>query len=398
MVNCRNTRAVDPPGVGCQSGGMGTTGEQRRVRVAMTCVFYSSGVGFGVWAASVARLRELWGLSDGQLGIVLFALAVGAVAAMPVAGVMAARLGTVRTTVASGVAVAVLLPIPALVPGWSALLAAAVTLGMASGAIDVTMNAHAAEVEREAGRAIMSSFHAGWSLGGLSGAALAGLFAYAGVGLAATLALVAMLVAATALAGLTLREGSGPVGDGLVWPGRAMLGLGALACLCFVAEGAVGDWTGVYLRMDLGVSAAVASTSYAAYSAAMVLGRLFGDRVVRRLGPALVIVLSGAMAAAGFGLGLAVPVPAVAIAGFALVGIGLSNVVPVAFSAAGRRGSTGVAMAATMGFGGLLGAPPLIGFVAEAIGLRGALLLVMVGAAGIALLAPAVRVRAPARV
>ncbi len=355
----------------------------------MSSVFAASGIGLGAWAGNIPRLREAARLSDASLGIVLFCVSLGSVLAMQLAGRHAGRFGTARTCWISAVALMVALPLPTLAPDWKLLLASGLLLGVALGSLDVAMNAHAAEVERVWGSAIMSSFHAGWSLGELAGAASAALLARAGASLFMALAIPGIAVGCLGLAALRLKEGSSLSLERprLAWPRRAMLGICIIAALSFSIEGGTADWCGVYLRTVLGASTALASSSLAAFAAMMVVCRLCGDLVVRRLGPVRVIQLGAVLTGIGL-LGVILSSDAAAAsASFAVVGVGVANTIPVLFSAAGRNGAAGVAMMATAGYGALMGTPPLIGFVSNAVGLRGALLMLVAGAGAIALLA-----------
>lgn len=358
-------------------------------RLAMTSVFTANGLAFGAWVGNLPRLREEASLDNASLGIVLLCGSIGSLLAMQVVGRFAGRIGTARISWISAVALAVALPLPALLPAWPLLLASGLLLGAALGSLDVAMNAHAAQVEHGWGAAIMSSLHAGWSLGELAGAAAAGLLADAGASLFLALAVPGIASALCGLAALLLPE-SPPCSSeqtGFAWPSRAMLGLCAIAALSFTIEGGAADWSGIYLRTELGASAARSSMGLAAFAAAMVACRLAGDFAVRWLGPVRVIGCGGVATGLGL-LGAAIsPNVTMAAASFALVGLGVANTVPVLFSAAGRNGPAGVAMVATAGYGAVMGAPPLIGIVSHAVGLRSALLLLMAGAGLITLLA-----------
>jgi sugar phosphate permease len=215
------------------------------------------------------------------------------------------------------------------------------------------------------------------------------------VDLAWSFALPAGVVLLLSLPGFGLRA-AGPVAAGgkFALPGRAMVRIAAVAALCYVAEGAVADWSGVYLRTELGTDAARAASAYGFFALAMAAGRVGGDAVVRRAGARAVVRYGGGLAAVGFALLLAVPDPTVADASLAMIGLGLSNVVPLAFSAAGRlAGTSGIAMASTSGYAGFMASPPVIGAVADVLGLRLALLLVLAGVIAIASLS---RVVSPA--
>lgn len=360
-----------------------------RAHAAMTAVFLSNGFAWGTWVGNLPRLKEGMGLSATELGVILFAISTGALVSMVVAGRVAPRLGVARVSGVAGLLVAVCLPLPALVPGGTAVLSIAVLLGIVNGAMDVCMNARASQVERASGAAIMSSFHAGWSVGGLFGSGLAGLLVAGGWSLRAALMFPSVAVAVLAAAAFLL--GDEPAAprrrSGFVWPNRAMAALCAVTCLCFSAEGAVADWSGVYLRTVLSAPQAWAASVYAWFALAMAFGRLCGDAVVRRLGSAAVVRLGSVLGVAGLALALVAPTPIIAACGFATVGLGLANVVPVMFSAAGRaRGTVGIAMVATTGYAGLMAAPPFLGKVADTAGLPVALWLVVIGMAGVALL------------
>jgi predicted MFS family arabinose efflux permease len=362
-------------------------------RAATTALFVGNGFLIGTWAANIPRVRDLHHLSDTGLGTVLLAFGLGAVAAMALTSALAARIGAGRVASIAGVLLAVLFPLLALVSGWPVLLTLAVVLGAVNGAMDVSMNAYASQLERRWGGAIMSSFHAGWSIGGLAGAALAGVLAGAGWGLTEALAAASCVVAGGGLYGLTLPmlDRGAPRQGALRLPSRRLAAASLLAALCFAAEGAVADWSGVYLVTVVGTDAAWATTGYAAFALAMVAGRLTGDAVVGRLGPGPAVRLGAMLAFCGLSLALAVPNRWAVDAGLILVGTGLANVVPVVFSAAGRMaGTNGVATASACGYAGLLVAPPLLGNLADALGLRVALLLVVLGIAAMALLARSV--------
>ena len=352
----------------------------------MTAVFVANGLAFGAWAGNIPRLRSAHGLNDASLGVVLLCVSLGAVAAMPLAGRYAERIGTARACIAAAVLLAFALPLPSAAPGWGALLAAAVVLGLALGGLDVSMNAHASAMERHEAAPVMSSYHAGWSFGQLAGAGVAS--ALVGSALPWAMILPGIPVGLLGLLALRLPNERVPAsGASFAWPSRAMLGICVLAGLSFTIEGAVADWSGVYLRTDIGAPPALASSSLAAFAAIMLLCRLAGDGAVRRMGPVQVVRWGGAITAAGL-LGAVLSNGVwTAAASFALVGVGVANTVPVLFNAAGQRGAAGVAMMATVGYGAVMGAPPLIGFVANAVGLRLALVMVVASAMAVVALA-----------
>ena len=383
----------------------GTDRTMRRhwpTRVAMMAVFLGNGIAFGAFAGNVARLREAAHLPDARLGLTLLAVSAGAVVAMPLTGRLAPRAGPALLCLIGGLAVMAALPLTAVAAtsdaSWPVLLMTMALLGMSLGTMDVAMNARGSEVEVAWGAPIMSSFHAVWSVGGLTGSALAGVFAAAGWSLLAALAASGCATGLLAMAALRLRRGDTARATApakLVLPGRALAALCAIAAVCFTMEGAVADWIGVYLRTALSASQPAASAAYSAFAFAMACGRLGGDAVVRRFGPVASQRAGGALAAIGTAAGLSMPTPVLAAGCFALVGLGVANIVPVMFSAAGRRaGAGGIAMSATTGYFGLMAGPPVIGLLAGATSLRAALLLVLAGALALIALAPAVSPRA----
>jgi hypothetical protein len=257
---------------------------------------------------------------------------------------------------------------------------------MAAALLDVAINDEASAIERQAGRPLMSGFHGLFSLGGMAGAASWSLLAGAGVAPSTHLAGTTLTLAAVALAArhFMLRQVRGR-GDGpspLSLPRGPLALLGLLAGMGLVAEGAMYDWSVLYLRQDVGSPARIASLGYACFSAAMAAGRFGGDWVRARMAPVTLLRLGGLLGAAGMALALAVPHPAAVLAGFALVGLGFANIVPVLFSVAGQlpgiAPAHGIAAVSSVGYAGMMVGPPLIGFVAEARSLTAGLCVVIV--------------------
>ncbi|MDB5372870.1 MAG: transporter [Belnapia sp.] len=366
---------------------LGTPGAaQRATRIG----FFIAGFAMAAWAPLVPFAKARLGASDGVLGLLLLGLGLGSILAMPLAGAAAARFGC-RSVIGTGTVFACLtLPLLATLDDPVALVAALAAFGAAIGALDVAINIQAIIVERASGRPMMSGFHGMFSLGGIIGAA--GMTALLGAGaspLVATLGVAAGALAALAWAAPNLLpEGSRNDGPAFALPHGVVLFIGVLCCIGFLAEGAVLDWGAVFLTAERGVDAAHAGLGYAAFSATMTLGRLGGDRIVGRLGGTAVIVGGGVLAAAGFALAVVVPAWEAALAGYALVGAGCSNIVPVLFTAIGRQRvmpeRLAVPAVITLGYAGILAGPAAIGFIAQAAGLPAALLLVAVLLLGVA--------------
>jgi predicted MFS family arabinose efflux permease len=306
-------------------------------------------------------------------------MATGALIAMPLTGQILDRRSSAGVT---RVAALLYLPLVSLVlnaPSPALLGLALLVFGAANGSMDVAMNAHGVAVERSLGKPIMSSLHAGWSFGGLAGSG--------GVALAVALDVDPRVEGAVASAVLwlmavyiTSRLGSASAhsehgSSGFALPSRGVLLIGALCFLVMVTEGAMGDWSGIYLKNDLGASGSAAATGFAGFSLGMALARLAGDDLNRRWGAGR--LLSGGMALVTVALGLVLVIgePVVAVVGFALIGVGIANAVPLLFSAAGRVPPSGPSLAAvfTVGYTGFIVGPPLIGVLADAISLPAAL-------------------------
>ncbi|HZA65511.1 MAG TPA: MFS transporter [Geminicoccaceae bacterium] len=350
--------------------------ELRHARLATATLFFANGCGLGSWLPHIPDVKIWHHLSDGVLGVALLAIAGGAVAALPVAGALTARYGSRRSSRLAALLFCAVLPLPLLAPDFPLLLAAFVLLGIGIGALDVAMNAHAVLVEERYGRPIMSSFHGLFSLGGLVGAALAGGAMTVGVGPTVHLGVAAAVLGAAVLAAwpALLPTAPAPAGGPLfVIPRNRLAVLGAVALVAFMAEGAMGDWSAIYLRMDLGTSPATAAWGFAAFSLTMAIGRLSGDRLVARFSPASILVAGVVLGSITLAGALLIAHPVAAVLGFAGMGLGLANIAPIVFSAAGREPGLapgiGIAAVSTAGYGGFLAGPPLIGLVAEVSGL-----------------------------
>jgi fucose permease len=355
-------------------------------RRAVSFIFFVNGVVLASWLPHIPAIKSRHAISDGELGIVLLSMAVGAMLALPLAGWLVGRAGSRFMTSAAALALCLALPFPLLSPNVAMLSLSLIVLGACNATLDVSMNAQAVAVEERYRRAIMSSFHGLFSLGGLVGAGVAGGAMALGAGDVQHVlgTAVASLLAVGCCLRWLLPSGAPSVSRGGVFarPTGALFGLGALAFCALLAEGAMGDWSAVYLHDTLGSSPALAAAGFAVFSLAMAAGRFGGDRLVLRFGSGRVLRTSSAVAAIGLGGALVIGRPAAGIVGCGLVGLGISNIIPILFSTAGRvpgiPAGTGLAAVATTGYFGFLAGPPVIGLVAEAFGLRGALGIVSV--------------------
>ena len=373
---------LEPPG-------SPTARSLHRARIAVATMFLVNGMLFGDWVPRIPMIKDRVHAGTGPLGLALLGIAVGALLTKPSAGRLVARYGSGPVTRVGITLSCAALVLPALAVNVPTLALCLLGFGGAMGVNDVAMNAHGVRVQRLMGRSILSSCHGVYSVGGVLGALIGGRAAALGIS-----PLVHFGVAAAALGVLALAasrwllppEGESPGGAAVAAEGRAGLGrdrlvllylLGAIGLCGMVGEGAVGDWGAVYLQNNLGSGAEFASTGYVAYSVAMAVGRLGGDRFISRWGGPRVAAVATAFGGAGLAAGLSAGRPVAAVAGFAVLGLGLSVVNPVAYSLAGTVGGdeAGPALAVVSGVGGcgMLAGPPVIGFIAEGVGLPTAL-------------------------
>ncbi|WP_152047267.1 MFS transporter [Aureimonas psammosilenae] len=372
--------------------GQGGT-QAARHRAAVSLAFLLNGIFMGSWAPQIPIFAERLDLSASQMGLMILCFGIGAVSVMPIAGQIIGRRGSRLPMLVLNVALAFALPFLVLAPNVPLAVAAILFAGFSTGGMDVAMNANAVAVEKRRENAIMSSCHGFWSVGGFLGAAFGG-FAIAGLGpvahgLLAGLAILAgfFVVVRFALhdapgeeAGATASahaaEEASPTseqGEGGVLSGyRGAVLVGLFALFAMIPEGAAIDWSAYYLRGELGVEPASSGFAFAAFSITMAVFRFAGDAVRDRLGA--VRTMRWCSAAAGAGLivvGLA-PNVWVAVAGFALMGVGIGNMVPIAFSAAGNlkglKPGAGLSVVTALGYSGILVAPSVIGFLGEHLG------------------------------
>jgi MFS family permease len=358
----------------------------RAARRAIGALFFINGFAFATWVSRIAAVQQELGLSPAALGGALAGLGGGSFLAMPIAGWLIARAGSRIVVAVSTLGCAATLLLPAL--AWDALaLGAALALfGAAMGAMDVAMNAQGVELEHRVGRPIMSAFHALFSLGGMSGAAIGGVIAARGVPIPLHFASIVLLLGVVALVAMPALVVTPPPPPGeprsRLRFSPALVGLSLLAACFMISEGAIADWTPVYLATVLGSGPGVAAAGYAVFSAAMTIGRLSGDWLTVRVGRARLVRIGALLAAAGLSAALLIGSVPAALAGFVCVGAGFSVAVPLVFSAAGRLDSRsagpGLAAVTTAGYLGFLAGPPIIGFVAQAFTLPLALAIVVV--------------------
>jgi len=386
MVNQRLNESVTV-GSSCRSGQSHDTGHDNMVhRRATRIAFGIVGVGMAAWAPLVPYAKARLDIDDGTLGGLLLCLGIGSMASMPAAGILAGRFGC--RWVISVATLGLCAALPGLASANNVVFLGVILLGFgaALGVVDVAMNVQAVMVEAASGRAMMSGFHAFFSLGGMFGAGGVSLLLWLGASpvKASAVALCVCLIALVAAApGLLPRSEIRQVARGVprfAMPSGLVLAIGVLCFVAFLVEGAMLDWSGVFLVTFGGMSGAAAGLGYAIFSVAMTLGRLTGDGTVRKFGPRRVLVSSALCAMCGLAWVVFIARGAASLAGFALVGFGSANIVPVLYSALGRQSvmppNLAISAAATLGYAGILAGPAVIGAIARLYSLDTAFLLV----------------------
>ncbi|WP_367717460.1 MFS transporter [Nitratireductor sp. GISD-1A_MAKvit] len=347
-------------------------------RWAVAACFFVNGFMIGSWAPQIPVVASRFALSETTLGLLILVFGCGAVSVMPLCGYLIGRFGSrVVLRVSALICTLSFAGLVAATQVWQ-MVAALVFFGAFLGAMDISMNSNAVAVERSLGRAVMSSSHGFWSLGGFVGAGVGGFLlerygflAHAGVVMAFSFLLALGTLPFLLVEARPVRQQDGQKRSRL--PRNPMVYVtGLVALVCMLPEGAVLDWAALYLRQELGAGLAEASLAFTAFSGAMATMRFAGDRLRNRFGAVRTLRYSGIVATVGMlGAGLA-PSPGLAVIAFALSGMGIANMVPIVFSAAGNQPGispgVGMSVATTIGYSGMLVAPSLVGFIAERTG------------------------------
>lgn len=347
--------------------------------------FLISGLGMSAWAPLVPFAKERLAINEATLGLLVLCLGVGSLLAMPITGLLTGRFGCRRVIVVSGLVFTASLALLATASTVPAMALSLLLFGAGLGVCDVAMNVQAVIVEKASGRAMMSGFHGFYSLGGILGALGVTAMLWSGfsplVSVMAIMGVIVVLLIGGAPA--LLSYGSTSRDPLFVRPRGRILFIGSLCFMVFLAEGSVLDWSAVFMTSVREIDPVRAGLAYAAFSIAMTLGRLTGDRIVNALGGRRIILWGGLCAALGFSLVVVLPWELWSYLGFVLIGLGASNIVPVLFTAAGNQKvmpvSLAIAAVASMGYAGILAGPAIIGFIAQVSSLPLAFLLVAAG-------------------
>lgn len=351
-------------------------------RMAVNAMFFLNGFSYGNWISRLPRLQELHGLDNGGIGLILLMHAVGALLAMPFTGWIITRHGSRKATIVAAWSFL----------GWVALIPLASSswllgliffcMGLSGGMLDVSMNAQAVLVEQAMKKPIMTSFHAVFSLGMMLGAGSGALAIRLGLDLAPHIWITVGLSTILAWWGtghLIIDRVRNAIaeGGGFQLPQKALVGMGLIAFCCMLGEGAMADWSTIYMEKIASAPPALAPIALAGFSLAMTVARFFGDRARSSWGDGRILITGSIFAAAGLSLIISFLQPYTIIFACLLVGLGLSTIVPITYSTAGNmpglEPGVGISMVTTVGYSGFLFGPPIIGFIADWLGLRIAL-------------------------
>ncbi|MBT8219499.1 MAG: MFS transporter [Bacteroidia bacterium] len=357
----------------------------KKARIAVALFFFINGFVFATWTARLPAIESFYGISHTLLGSILLTSAIGSIIAMPLAGWLNNVYGSRIVTFIAGLCNAASIIGIAIYPSMLIVYPVYFLFGASGGAMDVSMNGQAVLVERSWGRSIMSSFHAVFSIGMFLGAVSGAICTKLEISLSSNLMVVSGFgILCLIWANQYLIEDKETVrsvaqgGDGFTWPTRAILPIGLIAFCAMTGEGSMSDWSALYMKEIVGSTETMAAIAFGTFGAAMTIGRLFGDRFTDMIGPSRLMVYDCILAIIGLGLALLFATPVITFIGFFIVGLGLSTIVPIVYSAAGNtpgvNPGVGIAMATTVGYAGFFVGPPVIGFLADSFGLRVALL------------------------
>jgi MFS family permease len=357
-----------------------------RARFAVKALFFLNGFVHANLFSRLPRIQDQFRIDNGTIGIVLLAASFGALIAMPFTGWAIIRNGSRRIVLYSAYLYCAFVPFIPFAPNLPMLIILFFAIGISTGMLDVAMNSQAVMIEQQWGKPIMTSFHAFFSIGMMLGAMAGAGFSTFDTPLKVHLIIIGIVSLATVFVAryfliVDAPASKEPEGPAFRLPNAAMVGIGIIAFCCMLGEGAMADWSTNYMENIAHASKSMAPLGLSAFALAMTVGRVFGDSARLRYGDRKLMVICGLISAAGLTLSILVTDPTVVIAGFFIVGLGLSAVVPIAYSVAGSAKGlppgVGLAMVTTVGYAGFLFGPPIIGFIADLFTLRLALLLVL---------------------
>jgi MFS family permease len=351
---------------------------KRAYRLAVSCLFFLQGICFATWASRIPSIQQSLNLPDAFLGMILFSLPVGSLLGLPLAGWLVTKYGSKKIATNAILLYCILLVFIGLTPNVPALIACLVFFGMTGNIANIAINTQAVGVEAIYQRNIMASFHGLWSLAGFTAAGIGTFMIGKGIIPVKHFLIIAVLIMAGIAACFAYllpeeekKTSSGPL---FVKPDKSLITLGITAFCCMMCEGAMFDWSGIYFQKVVKADKALIGAGYTAFMSTMATGRFIADWVKGRLGFKKTVQLSGSLIAIGLLIAVIFPALITSIIGFLIVGFGVSSVVPLVYSEAGKSKhiSPGMALAAvsSIGFLGFLAGPPIIGLVAGIFSLR----------------------------
>jgi len=352
---------------------------KRQTRIAVSALFFLTGLCFASWASRIPTIQQTLHLSEGELGAMLLAPPIGSILSMPIAGMLVSKYGSRSVVFIAGILYVCVLPLLGLTANAWQLFSCLLLFGFCGNLTNIAVNTQAVLVEAMYGTSIMASFHGLWSLGGFAAAFIGGQMSRFGVVpyqhfLCITVVGILLVSVAVRFAVSHDTPGSGGKAPLFAWPDKALMILGVIAFCSMICEGAMFDWSGVYFKKVIGAPLETAGNGYTAFMCTMAAFRFIADWLMPKLGFKRMLQLSGALTAVGLLIAVLFPHYQTGIVGFLLVGAGVSSVVPLVYSVAGRSKTLSPEMAlaavSTIGYLGFLAGPPLIGLVAQATSLR----------------------------
>lgn len=361
------------------------TNHGRNARIATNTLFFLCGISFASWASRIPDVKEFLQLSDAALGSVLFAMPIGSLTALPVSGIIIEKFGSRNITIFSLLFYVIALPILGLAQVPYVLAIGLFIFGFGSDMLNISMNVQAVNVEKILKRSIMSSFHAVFSTGFMIGAALGGLIANQGISPflhLTTISIIDIVMGIVVYRFLVAQDQKSSESQPLfAIPDKGLMLLGIIAFCGMLSEGAMADWSVLYYKQVLNNPQGYATAGFTAFSILMVVGRVFGDKIVHTIGLRKTLLINCLIVFLGMSIALIFQHPISVVIGFGITGLGLSTIVPLIYSEAGhsKTMSAGVALAAitTVGMAGFLIGPVLIGYLSEFSSLRIALSSIM---------------------
>jgi MFS family permease len=352
--------------------------EKTRTRLVVALFYFLQGICFASWASRIPDIKTALHLSEAGLGTVLLALPAGQLVTLPFSGRIVAHYGSRQVLSVAIVLYALELLVLGMASAQWQLMLGLFFFGVFGNLCNISINTQGVGVEKIYERPIMASFHGAWSTAGVAGALLGILAVSQGLVPRVHFIIISgLVITSSVMANRYLLPGSNPVTEKRPFfskPNSTLAQLGVIAFCCMAAEGTMFDWSGVYFRQVVQAPPRLVILGYASFMLMMATGRFAGDKVIARLGRKRTLQMSGVLIAAGLLLSVLFPNIVVATLGFLIVGFGVSSVVPTVYSVAGKSSpavpSMALATVSSIGFLGFLIGPPLIGYIAQALGLQ----------------------------